>query len=127
MKKIIIDEKNRKSIEAAICETEGKARCRRIVYSDVVKAVSEIEKKFSFITKKALEGTVVKVDMNAQQFCKSYHGIPESTHFVMVYEKRKWRITDIYRTNCRQSGDRYHVTLSDSAKESIIKAYTYIV
>lgn len=128
MKKTIIlkntsDEKMLNALQEAIKEAEGKARERKLNYHDIFYYLEKVEKKLS-ITKKALEGTEVVVNSNAQDFPKAYKWTPESTFFDAIFLRGTWRVTRIYRDTC---GNKHvKINLSETAKEAIITNNTFI-
>ena len=112
-------------IDIILSEVQKLARVRTIRIDDMVKAFDYINKCFK-ISNKALEGTSVVVDLNAQDFAKSYKGVPESTIFEAVYKNGNWKITNIYRGRTKTYSKRIECDLSDTAKEAILKNHKYL-
>lgn len=82
-----------------------------------------MSKKKLGIPKKMLEGVQVHVDLYAQTFPSAYHGIPESTHFDMVFSKRFWRVTKVSREQCKSNGHDYQVTFTDEARKALVERF----
>ena len=120
MKAIVIKESNRDRINAAIKEAEGKATARTIGYDDIVSELSWLE-SFWKVPKKALTGSTVWVDTNAQTFPGAYNYIPESTHFKAKKTASGWSLVDVCRFKCGGPRSEFQVTLTDEAREAIIK------
>ena len=105
MKAIIIKDTNKEKIESAIKEAEGRAKERLICFADIESAIKEIEKKFHCVTKKSMEGLSIIVDPYAQKYPKAYKYTPESTQFLLTFEKGSWRL----RWVARRAQDKYCV------------------
>lgn len=63
-------------------------------------AIAVLNQKFKSCSKKSMEGLTVRVDLNSQYFPKAYSGIPMSTQFVVIYDKRSWRFVRAERSRC---------------------------
>ena len=113
------------SLTAAIKDAEGRATARTITASDIADVLLEVEKTLG-ISKKALEGVRVDIDLNAQTFPNSYKYIPESTQFTAVYKSGSWRVTDIRRDRCRGVKSRIRVTHTEESKAALIDRFTTI-
>ena len=128
MKKIIrVTEENLEAIEKAVAEAEGKATARTILAGDIVYAAAEIEQYLS-IPKKALEGTRVSVDLNAQVFPNSYTNrhTPISTHFDLVYIHREWRLERVYRARTNAPLHRYDIALTPEGKQAVLDRVSHM-
>lgn len=124
MKEIIINEKNISKIEKVLNDVQKNARVRTIDIADIISACEDIEKKFKFISKKALEDITFSIDINGQVFPNAYHGIPESTWFVCKYHGGKWRLTNVVRDRTGRNTNP-HIRMTDVTKAAIIAAYEY--
>ena len=109
---------NEVKIQAEIKAVEGKARERKITVSDIKKELENLEKKLR-IAKKALEGTIVVIDCNAQAFPNAYHGTPVSTIFRAKFFRGTWQINEIFRGPC--SSKTADITLSETAKVAFLE------
>lgn len=118
-KEIKLTEGNESKITAVIDEVQSKSRVRTISIVDIKLALEHIENE-TRVTKKALEGTTVLVDENAQHFPNTYKGKPQSTHFTARYSKGNWYITDIFRGDTFTNARRFRVNLSDTAKQAVL-------
>ena len=112
-------------IQPALDEAQKGARARTIDFSDMLYALGNAEKiihgaNWHKITKKALEGTEVVIDCNAQTFPNAYKGIPESTFFSCRFHSGKWQVTAFWRGRTASPRQGIKITLSDAAKAAII-------
>lgn len=110
-------------LNAIIAEAQAKARVRTIDARSLADALDHIEGKLD-ITKKALNGTRVYIDFHAQDFPNAYKGIPESTQVEAIYRNGSWRITWIGRRQTQRASRRYHLELSDTAREALLNRFT---
>jgi hypothetical protein len=97
---IILNHKHDAEISSQLDSANHLARTRIVDICDVYRAVVVLNNKFADCSKKSMEGLTVRVDINSQCFPKAYSGIPMSTHFVLVYEKRSWRFVCAERSRC---------------------------
>lgn len=114
-------------LQPALDEVQKAARVRRIGISAMADAIEKAEKTISgngwhSITKKAMEGTELVIDCNAQSFPNAYKGIPESTFFRAVYHSGKWQVTAFWRGRTVSERQGIKIKLSDAAKVAIIAA-----
>ena len=124
-KTIIINEHNKDRIEKALDEVQGRCKTRLIDYYDIVNELKAVDEQFSKVsTKKAFENTEVLIDVNGQNFPNSYKFSAKSTQFRAVYLKSKWRLVYLDRDFCKSYAQRWNITLSDTAKESILQTYS---
>lgn len=114
-------------LQPVLDEAQKSARVRIIDISDMEYAIEKAENIISGagwhkITKKALEGTEIVIDCNAQTFPNAYKGIPESTFFRAVYHSGKWQILSFWRGRTVSERQGIKIKLSDAAKTAIIAA-----
>lgn len=112
-------------IQPALDEVQKGARARTIDFGDMLYALGKVEKTihgagWHKISKKALEGTEVVIDCNAQTFPRAYNGNPESTFFSCRYHSGKWQVTAFWRGRTVSPRQGIKITLSDTAKTAII-------
>lgn len=119
---IILNHKHDAEIQSQLDRANHLARTRTVDIDEVYGAASVLEQKFKDCTKKSMEGLTVHVDLNSQDFPNAYRGVPMSTHFVLVYEKRSWRFVYAERMRCGVS-KRYDVTLPDAMREELLKRF----
>ena len=100
---------------------EGRNKARTITAENICEALYYIEMKMHHITKKAMNGTKVEVNLNAQEFPGSYRFDALSTWFTAAFEKNHWVITEIKRDICGRH--KYFAELSETAKEAVLKSY----
>ena len=118
--KIIVNEKNREKIEAAIKTVEGKASARCIGYADIVEAIKLIEGRLG-ISQKDMIGVEASVDPNAQHFPSAYRYIPYSTHFQIKRFPSGWALTSVYRNITKSPSNEYNLILTEDAKAAVIR------
>lgn len=123
-KKIKIDLLNdttSEKISSLIHEIQKKSRVRKITYlsiKDVCRKLNTYLNNHLGIPKKYMNDITVYVDYNNSVFPKSYKGIPESTHFTLVYKNGFWYITDMSRN--KTSTDKYFIVYPETTKQYII-------
>lgn len=120
--KIILNHKHDGEIQFELDRVNYLARTRTVNIDDVYSAIAILDQKFESCTKRSREGLVVRVDMNSRHFPNAYRGIPMSTHFTLVYEKRSWRFVCAERSRCGES-KRYDVTLTDAMRDELLKRF----
>ena len=98
---------------------EGSAKVRTLTVSDMCRVLTGISRTWG-ISKAAMRGCSVSVDVNAQSFPRAYRYIPESTIFSATFTSSGWAITDINRGPCRSPGVGVRAELTPSAKASIL-------
>ena len=124
-KPIIINECNRNKIEKALDEVQGRCKTRLIDYNDILAELKAVDEQFSKVcTKKGLENTQVLIDVNGQNFPNSYKFSAKSTQFSAIYFKSKWRLVYLDRDWCRTYSQRWHITLSETAKKCILDTFS---
>lgn len=118
--KILVDEKNRAKIEAAIKQGQGKSSKRCADFSDVKYAAETL--RYIGSTLKSLEGSSITYTPGSQIFPKAYtnYNIPMGTYITISCIHSKFYLTAVGRHNCNRSIP-FRVTLSESAKASIIE------
>ena len=105
-------------LASVIAEAEGaRVSARKIDVKDIIDDLIEIN-DYLGISTKAMKGTTVHVDHNAQAFPNAYKGTPESTHFTAEFTSG-WFVTAIYRSTCIRR--KYELKLSESAKEEYLR------
>lgn len=119
---IILNHKHDAEVQSQLDAANRLARTRTVDIDEVYGAVTVLERKFEDCTKKSMEGLTVNVDLNSQDFPNAYRGVPMSTHFTLVYEKRSWRFVRAERSRCGEF-KRYDVTLTDRMREELLKAF----
>lgn len=119
---IILNHKHDAEVQSQLDAANHLARTRTVDIDEVYSAVTVLERKFEDCTKKSMEGLTVNVDLNSQDFPNAYRGVPMSTHFTLVYERRSWRFVSAERSRCGES-KRYDVTLTDPMREELLKAF----
>ena len=106
------------ALTAVIAEVEGpRVSVRKIDVKDIADDLLEIN-EYLGISKKAMKGTSVHVDHNAQSFPGAYKGTPESTQFDAEFTTA-WFITDIVRDSCIRR--KFALKLSETAKEEYLR------
>ena len=119
---IILNHKHDAEVQSQLDRANHLARTRVVDIDDVYGAVAILERKFEDCTEKSKEGLTVHVDLNSQAFPNAYRGVPMSTQFTLVYEKRSWRFVRAERLKCGEY-KRYDVTLPDAMREELLKSF----
>lgn len=119
---IILNRKHDAEVQSQLDKANYLARTRTVDIDDVYDAVYILERKFKDCSRKSLEGLTVNVDLNSQDFPNAYRGVPMSTQFTLVYEKRSWRFVRAERSRCGEY-KRYDVTLPDAMREELLKSF----
>lgn len=78
---------------------QAKSSVRNIEPKDIVEWLEYIQTHLG-ISKKALNGVKVEVDIHAQDFPAAYKYQPVSTHFCAIFKNGSWRVTNITRSRC---------------------------
>lgn len=112
-----------KPIDKALEEVQTRARVRCLDAVEIIEALIDVEKKLD-IPKKAMDGIVVDVDVNAQAFPGAYKGIPESTQFRATYKKDHWQLVSVYRDECRRPSARFVIAHTEASKQALIDRFT---
>lgn len=119
------NEKNKDRLQAILDDVQKRSRTRTVNVADFYDAVKRIE-EYLDIPKNALDGVRAHVDIHAQTFPNAYHGTPESTQFEMIFEKRYWRVTRVWRAEVIQSFSRdVTMKLTDAARDAIAARFDH--
>ena len=123
MKDIRIVDTNEHRINMAIKEAEGKATVRTIDYALMKQFLTEVERKYD-ISKRAMEGLYLKIDMNAQTFPKAYTYMPVSTIITVKYHNGAWVLHSISRDRTHMTNQAVIViTMPEATKQAIINRF----
>ena len=118
------DEKCYSRIKKVLDKIQVRSKVRTITSEEIVSYCDILDKIYLRVcTKKALTGTKICVDINAQDFPSSYKYSAYSTQFTVWYKNNHWVLIDINRDYCKSSTNEIEAHLSDEAKESIIRYY----
>lgn len=120
---IILNHKHDAEIQFQLDKANHLARTRVVDVEDVYGAVAVLERKFEDCTKKSKEGLIVHVDLNSQALPNAYRGIPMSTHFVLIYEKRSWRFIRAERLRCGVTNRCEVSYLPDPMRKELLKQF----
>lgn len=120
---IILNHRHDTEVQSQLDGANHLARTRIVNISDVYYAIAVLNQKFKSCSKKSMEGLTVNVDMNSQPFPKAYYGIPMSTHFVLVYEKRSWRFVGAERSRCGEFRKFEVEELPELMREELLKCF----
>lgn len=108
-----INVNNKEKIEAALNETQSRAKARTISYEDILETIEHIEEKLN-ISKKAMVGVIAHVSLYCEHFAGSYKGVPMGTEFTIQRFSSGWFLTKVDRYNVDHTRT-YRLTLSESA------------
>ena len=120
---IILNHKHDTEVQSQLDGANHLARTRIVNISDVYYAIAVLNQKFKSCSKKSMEGLTVRVDLNSQYFPKAYSGVPMSTHFVVIYDKRSWRFVGAARSRCGKFRKYKVERLSDLMREELLKVF----
>jgi len=112
-----------KKLENAIDEAEHRCSVRCISVDDICRYLIAVEQRLN-ITKKAMNGVTVCIDIHAQNFPNAYKGVPESTYFTAEYRNGSWRITEISRRITSRAGHGTTIHLTEDAKTALLSRIT---
>ena len=118
-----INAKNLDRIREMIKKAEGRATARTISAEDIVRFANGYTKTLG-ISKKALAGTVVVADLNAQHFPNAYKYTPESTQFGLKATSSGWSLMWVERKVCKAPTLAYVATFTEAAKEAILARFS---
>lgn len=119
-KGIIITNENK--VVEQLKDVQKSSETRTISYADIVCSLKAFEEQLN-ITKKAMEGVEVTVNIHNAKFAQSYKYIPSGTIFKAIFKGNKWRLWCIYRGACNGGDKMFTVKLTEDAKACIIKNY----
>ena len=118
------DEKCILRIKEVLDKVQVLCTARTITPEDIISYCDTLNEIYLRVcTKKALTGTKICVDINAQDFPNSYKYSAYSTQFTVWYKNNHWVLIDINRNYCKSSTNEIEAHLSDEAKQSIIRSY----
>lgn len=120
---IILNHKHDTEVQSQLDGANHLARTRIVNISDVYYAIAVLNQKFKSCSKKSMEGLTVRVDLNSQYFPKAYSGVPMSTHFVVIYDKRSWRFVRAERSRCGEFRKFEVEELPDAMREELLKCF----
>lgn len=120
---IILNHKHDTEVQSQLDGANHLARTRIVNISDVYYAIAVLNQKFKSCSKKSMEGLTVRVDLNSQYFPKAYSGIPMSTHFVVIYDKRSWRFVRAERSRCGEFRKFEVEELPELMREELLKCF----
>lgn len=121
---IIFQKYNFKKLQEKLDEVQKSSIIGIISLDDIEKTLNYVtkvlNKKYN-ISNGSMYGTTISVDLNAQDFLKTYKYIPESTFFDAVYMMNYWKILRIYRNHTRRGQEQIACNLSKMAKEEMFE------
>jgi len=110
-------------IREMIRKAEGRATVRTISAEDLLRFVNDYTKMLG-ISKKALAGTTVIADLNAQHFPNAYRYMPESTQFGLKATSSGWTLMWVERRECKAPTRAYIAVFTEAAKEAILNRFS---
>lgn len=120
---IILNHKHDTEVQSQLDGANHLARTRIVNISDVYCAIAVLNQKFKSCSRKSMEGLTVRVDLNSQYFPKAYSGVPMSTHFVVIYDKRSWRFVRAERSRCGEFRKFEVEELPELMREELLKCF----
>ncbi|MBR5286391.1 MAG: hypothetical protein IKU30_05770 [Clostridia bacterium] len=110
------------ALVAAIKDAEGRAKERTITADNVLDWLDDIFKKID-ISKKAMDGVTVNVDIHAEALPGAYKWTAYSTQFTAIFKSGGWRVTGISRSALRRK-NRVIVHHTEESKKALIDKWT---
>ena len=120
---IILNHKHDVEIQSQLNIANRLARTRTVDIRDVYYAIAVLNRMFASCSKKSMKGLTVRVDLSSRHFPKSYSGIPMSTHFVVIYDKRSWRFVRAERSRCGEFRKFEVEELPELMREELLKCF----
>ncbi len=120
---IILNHGHDVEVQSQLDKANCLARTRTVDIDEVYGAISVLEQKFEDCSKRSMEGLVVHCDLNSQYVLNTCAGVPMSTHFVLMYEKRSWRFVRAECLRCGGSGRYEVVYLPEPMCEELLGDY----
>lgn len=112
-----------RDVRAVLDDVQRRSQVRTIDADGIVTALREITEKFG-ITKKAMNGIAVTVDINAQDFPSGYKYTPYSTIFSAEFRNNAWYITDIFRAETHKEKKAVIVEHTEESRAAILARFT---
>ena len=113
-------------LQAALDKVQARSRERNITVSDIIGASTEVYKHLnSFLPSKYIKYCTVVCNLHAFTPPNAYNGIPQGTHFTLLYTASGWFITNITRASASGS-KRYHIKLTDEAKAKLVDNFSVL-
>lgn len=109
-------------LTAELDEVQKRSRTRTISAETICMILNDYTNDLS-IPKKDMEGIEIDVNPLAQPFPNAYKGIPQTTWFYAVYKRGSWRVTNIYRYDCKTW--KLHAKLTDAAKAALANRFEW--
>lgn len=110
-------------ITEAIKAAEGRATARLLSADALISTLADITEKLN-ISKKAMEGIRVEVDVNARTFPNAYRYTPESTQFSAEYKAGSWRINSIMRASVMSPSRAVVIYHTEASKAALLERFT---
>lgn len=120
---IILNHKHDVEVQSQIDKANHFAHVRTVDIDEVYTAVLVLEHKFKDCSKRSMEGLVVHCDFNSQYVLNTCEGVPMSTHFVLMFEKRSWRFVRAERLRCGGSCRYEVVYLPEPMRKELLDSY----
>lgn len=120
---IVLNHKHDTEVQSQLDIANHLARTRAVDIRDVYYAIAVLNQKFKSCSKKNMEGLTVRVDLNSRYFPKAYSGIPMSTSFVVIYDKRSWRFVRAERSRCGEFREFEVEELPEPMREELLKCF----
>jgi len=113
----------RVKLDEILDEVQKRAKVRTITSEEIVEALDRVEQTLG-ISKRALEGVQVHVDLNDQKFPNAYKWTPESTQFWAIFKGGSWRVLGIERDTCSQLATNCYITHTEASKAALLERMT---
>lgn len=121
---IKVNEANLEKIQTALDEVQGRCKERIVTAKRVMKSCEEIEEYFG-ISKKAMTGLVVNVDVHAEKYARAYKYTPRSTQYTLERRASGWYVYNIGREITGGTLKMFEVsTMPEETKKALINRFT---
>lgn len=118
-----VRDKSLLTLTEAVNDAQTRCAARKVSAQMIVESLCDLE-RYLGISKSAMDGISVTLDLNAQSFPNAYKGIPESTIVSARYKSGAWRITDISRSQTHSPASAIRIEHTDASRAALIERYT---
>lgn len=119
MKPIVINEKNRERIAAALEEVQKRSKERTITVDQIMATPARLMDNYD-IPAKAFDGSEFSIDLNAQDFPNAYKYRAQSTQYEIKHYSGTFHLMDIERNDTRRAYHTVKAKLSETTKKAIL-------
>lgn len=111
------------ALTSILDEVQNKCTARCIGIRQIYYMLDDVI-RYLGISKKSMDGITVVCDYHAQNFPNAYKYIPMSTHIKAEFKSGSWRVTDIYRDECKHP--EIVINHTEASKAALIEKYSQL-